>query len=427
MKIKNTPGCCSCGSCDVSDMPELSIDGMTGDGWAIHTTEGGCCFVQTFEFDEEQPSQAYYSANVHASILEETSVFQDVGVKIPIPPDRYQSPTFPVPDPVHPGGPCCAEDPILLRTFNDYGKDAGAWRWAMSLRPISITLYCTKKQLSCEDNEEYFVFRAVFNHRYITTLQSYSYQRRLLTRTDEETCIASYVAGTTTIINTTTGSETFTPSVASGPGGDSPIVRFVYIRVYPVSSPPSSLTFNIDEVTQDYETCLEDLCISEEEITEVCFSFDAISPTFTDIMPDGVSIVDKTVTRPKSGACFGGTTTNAVWVDACPPTAATFFSFANPNPDCGTFTLKRVATAVNSSNHIVYVVGVGSATYGNYVPAPCSVARDPCAPGWYNGGYEFYYQGLSATQDSLSFSRTFINPIDGEICVSRPTFVVDIA
>jgi hypothetical protein len=414
-------GCCE--QCDVNDMPELSIDGMTGDGWAVSTTEIGCCYVQTFTFDATQPAQDYFSANVHAAIQEATSVYQDLGVKVPIPPERYQSDTFPSPLPDYPDGPCCAEDPVVVRTYTDYGKQSNAYRWALSIRPVSIEIYCTKKLLSCESGEEYFVFRAVFNHRYITGLQSHSYSRRLRTFVNNDACANGTTFGMN--IDNTTGSETFLPALTGGPSGFSPIVRFVYIRAYPASSVPASLTFDINEVTQDFETCLEDLCISEAEITEICFAFDPISPVFSDTLPNGVSIVDSTVAKPTGSRCVGETIT-VTWVDACPPTTTGTFNRTRPVASCGNFTLKRVQTTTNPGNHAVQVVNSSNTSIASYTPA-CFPARDPCTAGWHHGGYDNYYGTFRATQDSLAFSRTFINPIDGEICVPRPTFVVDIA
>lgn len=423
-------GCCDQCCLQESDLPTLSITGMTGEGWEPDISEE-CCFTQRFTFDEDQPV-SYWSEEYAIQYLEQTSVIDVVQNQPPcIPPSAYTDPTGVFSLPAYPED-CCCREPYVAGQINDYGMQDVRSRFVVATKPADVTIRLRKKVLPCrEDNLCRWVVEVVYRCGRTTSVQSRSYARRIRTATATDSCSVS----SSTDIDTESGSLTYNPislPLDPGIGPSDPSISFVYILDFETLPSTISLDNTVSYFDENWE-CLSDLCNFQQPVEEVCITYNT-GGVVADTNPAGISIISQTFSsNPRMAQC-NGSGLNGIGLYTDCSTFAGSTTVSKPNVTCDPWTGFRLVATTNSLNHIVTI----APDQNNGISGPfsfftdvtgCETSPDACDPagGWWGGSSDpccggGYFSQVSFVQDADYLG---LNTVD--VCIPAPSFSISVS
>lgn len=431
-------GCCNQCCLSESELPEMSISGMTGAGW-VQQISDTCCWEQEFTFDTD-PIVEFLTVQAGDSSLEQTSVFDIVwyypGGRINY---SLEDPaalfTLPYPDV---SGECCF-DVFTAGTVTDYAKSRRQQRFEVLIRKAKIILRIQKRIMECRENACRWVVTAIYEYGYATQTDLITYDRRLSTLSEDFAC--SDKTSSFYDIDTTSGTDTF-PTLDPAdypdypPIGDSdPKLRFIYIKDY--ETLPSSIVFDNTPSEFDSEEsfdCIGDLCNIEEPVHEICLTYSynitsigtittSYSLSSANIIANPTRCTGQTISYGLfSGGVFSGTAFTTL-----------------PNVTCTDWTGNNVSVTPSGSNIVrlgnLKNIGFPRLVFSSLGTADCRNEQPQITiaeivatgvAGWAGTGGD--YHGQAGVEDQVSFDSVGVADLTGtaEVCISAPTFTVSI-
>jgi hypothetical protein len=132
--------CCGCDCLEQADLPNISINGMTGGAWQQST----CCWTKTFTFNT-QPTTSTTCLPVHHSSSYQTIIDGDIYImhnnKAPL---FSSQQSFPLPLEY-----CCDSGQTFIGTFNRRCSFKQEYRMKISFRPKKIVVRLSKQIVDC--------------------------------------------------------------------------------------------------------------------------------------------------------------------------------------------------------------------------------------------------------------------------------------
>jgi hypothetical protein len=268
-------GRCCCGSCECvlfSELPTISIGGMTGQGW-----QGSlCCFRQAFVFNATQTDSVITTAPIWTSSAIQDRT-QEVRTSLNA---RQRMYSFPGPgdwcEDADYQLECCPERNVLMGTLREILQETLEYKLQVEYRRESVEVEYSKQKVDCNGSEvcRYVVKLSIF----------YSYGYAYLTERQSSRQVISTPAGGCFVVvgPDSNGREaSFTDesegTIESGQGfGTFRVDRIKYYE----SAPTGTITF----VTTDTDTCdrtnfIDPVCETEGNyVSQVCLTADLESP-----------------------------------------------------------------------------------------------------------------------------------------------------
>jgi hypothetical protein len=267
-------GRCCCSSCECvlfSELPTISITGMTGQGW-----QGTfCCFRQPFTFNATQTDSVITTAPIWTSSATQDRT-QEVTAQLSPYRDLY---SFPAPvdfcDEIDYAAYCCPER-VLMGTLREILQETLEYKLQVRYRRESVEVEYSKQKVDCDGTEacRYVVKLSIFysyDYVYLTERQS----SRQVISTPEGGCFV--VVGPDS--NGREASFTDESEGTTSTGNGSGTFRVDRIKYYE-SAPTGTITF----VTTDTDTCdrtnfIDPVCDTEGNyVSQVCLTADLENP-----------------------------------------------------------------------------------------------------------------------------------------------------
>jgi hypothetical protein len=264
--------CCSCECVLFSELPTITIGGMTGQGW-----QGSlCCFRQAFVFNATQTDSVITTAPIWTS-----SATQDRTQEVTTFVRPYQRMfSFPAPgdwcDDVDYDAECCPEQNVLMGTIQEILQETLEYKLQVEYRRESVEVEYSKQKVDCDGTEvcRYVVKLSIF----------YSYDYVYLTERQSSRQVISTAAGGCFVVAgpDSNGKEASFTDESEGTietGGGFGTFRVDRIKYY-ATAPTGTITF----VTTDTDSCdranfTDPVCDTEGNyVSQVCLNADAESP-----------------------------------------------------------------------------------------------------------------------------------------------------
>jgi hypothetical protein len=264
--------CCTCECVLFSELPAISIGGMTGQGW-----QGSlCCFRQAFTFNATQTDSVITTAPIWTSSATQDRT-QEVKTFVRPYQRMYSSPG---PgdwcDDVDYESECCPERNVLMGTLREILQETLEYKLQVEYRRESVEVEYSKQKVDCDGSEvcRYVVKLSIF----------YSYDYVYLTERQSSRQVISTPAGGCFVVAgpDSNGKEaSFTDESAGSTSSGSGFGTFRVDRIkYYDSAPTGTITF----VTTDTDTCdrtnfTDPVCETEGNyVSQVCLTADLESP-----------------------------------------------------------------------------------------------------------------------------------------------------
>lgn len=312
---------CCCLGCECvleSELPTITINGMTGLGW----TGSLCCFRQVFQYNQTPADTIITTDPIYSSTATQDrtqEVLTGENFRVPM----YDSPA-PVDfcDDIDYDAACCSERNILMGTLREIVSETIQRKLRVTYRPVSVEVEFSKQEVDCSGSIvcRYVIKLSVF----------YSYDYVYLTERQSSRQVISTPAGGCflTVGPDSNGKEASFTDESEGTitsGGGSGSFQVDRIKYYE-TAPNGTITF----VTSDTDTCdrtefvlpvcdttgnyISQVCINAESASPPCWcgavTVDFIDDTYSD--PSGEDCTPYALTYTcGDGPCFAA-------ADFCP-------------------------------------------------------------------------------------------------------------